>query len=66
MGKKRQAATAAGTDTDTVTVTVQPVTRADCCGQPLTYPREAGAASAALTSHLAKHPPCQEKLMARA
>jgi hypothetical protein len=29
----------------------QPVTRARCCGQPVTYPREPGAANAALTTH---------------
>jgi len=35
-----------------VEVTVQPVTRAACCGQPVTYPRSPGAASAALTDHI--------------
>jgi len=34
-----------------VTVTVQPVTRCEQCGQPVTYPRKAGAASDALTEH---------------
>jgi len=34
-----------------VVVTVQPVTRCADCQAPVTYPRQAGAASAALTAH---------------
>lgn len=40
-----------------VEVTVQPVTRCQECGIPVTYSREPGAASAALTLHYIKtHP----------
>jgi hypothetical protein len=42
-----------------VRVTIQPVTHCNArdCGFPVTYPREPGAASAALTAHYQdKHP----------
>jgi len=51
VAKKRLAQPPPERYTPPVVIRFQPVTRCRTCGQPVTYPREPGAANAALTTH---------------
>jgi len=53
VAKKRLAQPPPGRYVPPVVIRFQPVTRCAFpgCGEPVTYPREPGAASAALTTH---------------